>query len=80
MLGKKVNIKSYYIMHGEMKESHEILRELYKVVQAERLLIRLVIIQHFKVRMPRYLSAETRGWEVETCRMPTVDFSHVTGM
>lgn len=67
-------------MHGEMKETHKILRELYRAVQTEKLLILTVIIQHFKVTMLVYLSTRTKGWEVETCRMPTVDFSHVTGM
>lgn len=67
-------------MLGEIKETCEILRELYKVVQAERLLIFTVIIQHFKVRMLGYLSTQTRGCEVQTHRMPTVDFSHVRGI
>lgn len=49
LLGKKR--KNFFIMHIEMKELCETLRELNKVVQAENLLMLTVIIQHFKVAM-----------------------------
>lgn len=48
-------------MHGEMKETHAFLRELNRVLQAKRLLILTVIIQHFEVMMLGCLSVETRG-------------------
>lgn len=54
LLGKKKRKKNnFFIMHRELKEVCETLRELNKVVQAENLLMLAVIIQHFNVAMLR---------------------------